>query len=68
MIIKCNNFALSIFKIKTLELRKPFSRPRLPHELLFAFGGWSGGSPTPVVEVYDCRADRWTLLDCSDRG
>ncbi|XP_071492662.1 kelch-like protein 10 [Diadema antillarum] len=39
------------------------SRPRLPFKLLFAVGGWSGGSPTSAIECYDTRADRWVLLD-----
>ncbi|XP_057331107.1 kelch-like protein 10 [Microplitis mediator] len=38
-----------------------FSRPRIPYEILFAIGGWSGGSPTSFVETYDTRADRWFL-------
>ncbi|KAH9635551.1 hypothetical protein HF086_003165 [Spodoptera exigua] len=35
------------------------ARPRVPHEVLFAIGGWSGGSPTAFIETYDTRADRW---------
>jgi kelch-like protein 10 len=35
------------------------SRPRLPHELLLAIGGWSGGSPTNSIEAYDSRANMW---------
>lgn len=35
------------------------ARPRIPHEVMFAIGGWSGGSPTAVIETYDTRADRW---------
>nr|CAH7766199.1 unnamed protein product [Callosobruchus chinensis] len=34
-------------------------RPRIPHGVLFAVGGWSAGSPTNFLETYDCRADRW---------
>ncbi|XP_071378173.1 kelch-like protein 10 [Centroberyx affinis] len=37
----------------------PLSRPRLPHGVLLAIGGWSGGSPTNGMEAYDPRADRW---------
>ncbi|UYV78801.1 KLHL10 [Cordylochernes scorpioides] len=33
--------------------------PRIPYEILFAIGGWSGGSPTNYIESYDSRADRW---------
>ncbi|XP_071943801.1 kelch-like protein 10 [Antedon mediterranea] len=39
------------------------SRPRLPYKLLYAIGGWSGGSPTNTVECYDTRADRWSIID-----
>lgn len=39
------------------------SRPRLPYQLMFSIGGWSGGSPTSAIECYDTRADRWVLVD-----
>ncbi|XP_023319325.1 kelch-like protein 10 [Trichogramma pretiosum] len=38
-----------------------WTRPRVPHEILFAIGGWTSGSPTNFVETYDTRADRWYL-------
>ncbi|KAL3983944.1 claudin [Sarotherodon galilaeus] len=37
----------------------PLARPRLPHSILLAIGGWSGGDPTNDIEAYDYRADRW---------
>lgn len=40
-------------------LTPEIARPRIPHEVPFAIGGWSGGSPTNAVETYDTRADRW---------
>lgn len=33
--------------------------PRLPHEVIFAIGGWSEGLPQRYIETYDTRADRW---------
>lgn len=39
------------------------ARPRVPHEILFAIGGWSGGSPTNYIETYDTRADRWVQVE-----
>ena len=39
-------------------------RPRIPHELLIVIGGWSGGSVTNSVELFDCRANVW--LDFKD--
>ncbi|XP_039877373.1 kelch-like protein 10 [Simochromis diagramma] len=37
----------------------PLAHPRLPHSILLAIGGWSGGDPTNGIEAYDCRANRW---------
>ncbi|KAG8178061.1 hypothetical protein JTE90_026014 [Oedothorax gibbosus] len=37
----------------------PFLRPRVPHEIIFAMGGWSSGSATNVMETYDCKTKRW---------
>jgi len=44
------------------------SRPRVPCELLFVVGGWSGGSPTNLVEVYDTKADTWVVSQHHDVG
>lgn len=33
--------------------------PRLPHDVIFAIGGWSVGLPQSYIESYDTRADRW---------
>ncbi|OWF46852.1 kelch-like protein 10 [Mizuhopecten yessoensis] len=51
---------------KAMDLANPLARPRIPHEVLFVVGGWSGGSPTNVVETYDPRADKWTVCDTVD--
>lgn len=32
-------------------------------KVLFAIGGWSGGSPTAFIETYDTRADRWIKVN-----
>lgn len=40
----------------------PLSRPRIPHEVLLAIGGWSGGSPTNSIEAYNVCADRWVNI------
>ena len=37
-------------------------------QVIFAVGGWSGGSPTNVIESYDTRADRWVVVDSADVG
>ena len=37
-------------------------------QVIFAVGGWSGGSPTNVIESYDTRADRWVLVETADTG
>lgn len=42
------------------EITTPaFAVPRLPHEIIFAIGGWSEGAPQSCIETYDTRADRW---------
>ncbi|XP_043916347.1 kelch-like protein 10 [Protopterus annectens] len=41
------------------EFRNQLNRPRLPYEVVFAFGGWSGPNATNVFEAYDARADMW---------
>ncbi|XP_063239818.1 kelch-like protein 10 [Bacillus rossius redtenbacheri] len=48
------------------EAVPPHACPRLPYELLFTIGGWSAGTPTSSVELYDSRADRWTQLQEED--
>ena len=34
-------------------------KPRVPRGIVFAIGGWSGGTPISKVETYDCNADLW---------
>ncbi|CAH2299992.1 kelch 10 [Pelobates cultripes] len=50
------------------EFGNPFTRPRLPFSILFAIGGWSGGSPTNAIEAYDSRADRWVNVTCEEEN
>ncbi|XP_026025033.1 kelch-like protein 10 [Astatotilapia calliptera] len=35
------------------------ARPRLPHSVLLAIGGWSDRNPTNAIEAYDYRAECW---------
>lgn len=46
----------------------PLTRPRLPYAVLFAIGGWSGGSPTNAIETYDTRADNWVNVTCDQES
>ncbi|OXA57496.1 kelch-like protein 10 [Folsomia candida] len=39
------------------------AKPRIPYEIMFAIGGWSGGAPTSYIETYDTRADRWVRVE-----
>ncbi|GFN92473.1 kelch-like protein 10 [Plakobranchus ocellatus] len=48
------------------DMSLPFARPRVPHEILFVIGGWSGGRPIKMVETYDTRADRWVVCKSED--
>ncbi|XP_074645907.1 kelch-like protein 10 [Tubulanus polymorphus] len=44
---------------KDVNLNNPLVKPRVPNEVLFAIGGWSGGNPITFFESYDTRSDRW---------
>jgi kelch-like protein 10 len=46
-------------------LTPEFARPRIPHDIIFAIGGFRGGNVTACVEAYDVRADRWTEVSTS---
>ncbi|XP_024601447.1 kelch-like protein 10 [Neophocaena asiaeorientalis asiaeorientalis] len=50
------------------DFTNPLTRPRLPYAILFAIGGWSGGSPTNTIEAYDARADRWLNVTCEEES
>lgn len=51
-----------------IDLSNPIAKPRIPHQVLFVIGGWSGGSPTNSVETYDTRADRWIACSSVDNS
>lgn len=57
--LRTRRFSDSIFS-------NPLARPRLPPAILLAVGGWSGGSPTNIIEAYDVRADRWVHVINND--
>jgi kelch-like protein 10 len=59
-------YDLDMDEEKEVDLNNPLAKPRVPHEILFVIGGWSGGSPTNMVETYDTRADRWIICDVID--
>ncbi|KAK3108652.1 hypothetical protein FSP39_012601 [Pinctada imbricata] len=61
-------YDLDMDEERDLDLSNPLARPRVPHEVLFVVGGWSGGSPTNIVETYDTRADRWIVCESTDSG
>ncbi|XP_076328098.1 kelch-like protein 10 [Tachypleus tridentatus] len=57
-------YDLEMITEKDGEIPTPdLARPRIPYEVMFAIGGWSGGSPTNFIETYDTRADRWVKVD-----
>lgn len=61
-------YDLDMDEDKDLDITNPLARPRVPHEVMFVVGGWSGGSPTNIVETYDMRADKWIVCDTGDEG
>lgn len=72
----CNNiivktvafmYDLSTISDQTETFKTPLiAMPRLPHDVIFAIGGWSCGQARAYVEVYDTRADRWITLPNED--
>ncbi|XP_033324832.1 kelch-like protein 10 isoform X1 [Megalopta genalis] len=57
-------YDLEIITQKDREVPTPkIARPRVPHEILFAIGGWSGRTATNFIETYDTRADRWVKVE-----
>lgn len=36
-------------------------------QILLVMGGWSGSSPTYVIETYDTRADKWISIETDDK-
>ncbi|XP_064648422.1 kelch-like protein 10 [Lineus longissimus] len=59
-------YDLDMDESREVDLTNPLARPRVPHEIIFVVGGWSGGSPTNKIETYDTRADRWIACDETD--
>lgn len=56
-------YDLDTISLKDGEIPTPeIARPRVPHEILFAIGGWSGNSVTNLIETYDTKADRWVKV------
>jgi kelch-like protein 10 len=43
-------------------LTPEFAQPRIPHDIIFAIGGYRDGNFTDCVEAYDIRADRWITV------
>lgn len=51
---------LDLISTRKVEMSTPdLALPRLPHDVIFAIGGWSSGLPQTYIETYDTRADRW---------
>lgn len=63
--LKCL-YDLDLSEDREIDTTNILGRPRIPHEMLFAVGGWSGGIPTNAIETYDTRADRWIMCHFGD--
>lgn len=50
------------------DIRSPIITPRMPHEILFIFGGWNVSSPTNIIETYDTRSDSWIRCTTVESG
>ncbi|KDQ80491.1 Kelch-like protein 10 [Zootermopsis nevadensis] len=54
-------------KKKDKEFVTPrFAYPRIPQDILFAIGGFHNGIPSDVIEAYDVRANRWSVVEGFD--
>jgi hypothetical protein len=51
-----------ITKVDREFLTPQFAQPRIPHDILFAIGGFGAGCFPDCVEAYDVRADRWNKV------
>uniref|UniRef100_UPI00358FF260 kelch-like protein 10 n=1 Tax=Myxine glutinosa TaxID=7769 RepID=UPI00358FF260 len=51
-----------IYNLTPTEMTTEMAHPRHPCSVLFAIGGWSGGSPTNVIACYDSRARIWVSI------
>ncbi|KDQ71528.1 Kelch-like protein 10 [Zootermopsis nevadensis] len=57
---------LHFSEMMTKEFVTPkFAYPRIPQDILFAVGGYADDDPTDVIEAYDARADRWSVVSCT---
>ncbi|KAM6333863.1 kelch-like protein 10 isoform 2-T2 [Alca torda] len=61
-------YNLDMYGQPSSDFTHPLTRPRLPCAILFAVGGWSGGSPTNAIETYDSRADQWVNVTCEQES
>ncbi|XP_055907678.1 kelch-like protein 10 isoform X2 [Eupeodes corollae] len=60
-------YELDMMRPNDKELVTPLiAIPRLPHEVMFAIGGWNGGTSKSAIETYDTRADRWVNIPTED--
>lgn len=50
--------------------KETIARKRVPHEILFLFGGWlsKDNTSTSAMEVYDTRANVWVIAPIIDQG
>ncbi|OWF51388.1 kelch-like protein 10 [Mizuhopecten yessoensis] len=59
-------YDLDMVEERDLDMANPLARPRIPHDVMFAVGGWTNRSPICTVETYDTRADRWIICSKND--
>lgn len=66
IILETMRFLCDLDIIDKAMVTPQFAIPRLPHDVIFAIGGWSEGSPLTTIESYDTRADRWVHVPEED--
>ncbi|XP_023217936.1 kelch-like protein 10 [Centruroides sculpturatus] len=60
IIIETIKFLFDLNIKTSCDIKYYFQRPRLPHQILFAIGGWLGDIASDFVEAYDIKTDSWT--------
>ncbi|OXU22927.1 hypothetical protein TSAR_013237, partial [Trichomalopsis sarcophagae] len=66
IVIETLKFLYDPEMIKQKDGELEIATPRVPHDILFAIGGWQGVSAVDLIETYDTRADRWVKVEQID--
>ncbi|XP_021913786.1 kelch-like protein 10 [Zootermopsis nevadensis] len=70
VILETKAFLRDVQKLKKVEdkgfVTPKIAQPRIPQDVLFAIGGFHDGRLTDLIETYDIRAERWSVMEQVD--